>query len=301
MADFSTPFAATAERRSPTTDEKNNGFPCGPADMRLFNGLFHRLEAEVGEVIDFAGITQTDDRFTLLREAIEALISVATGGGDTSQFLLMAQARARLPIFPEVSTVSGKFTVTSTGVGNVRLGGGTAFVHRGIFNLTSAQTDFATDASKTYHLRWNPTDGFTLKDLASPVYNPGTLAETATAFDSTYDDMLVARCVSNSSNVLTITPLVNKDRHEIIGNVPISATELVGSASTLVTLDLARKPKIALSLMEAIADTSTLAPNGFTDEFSYGFQSLNRYTVAAIYRRYGLLGEGSVAHYIAWL
>src|SRR5690606_38941054 len=60
------------------------------------------------------------------------------------------------------------------------------------------------------HLRWNPTDGFVLRDLASGTYNPGTLAEADTTFDSGYDDMLVARVITNSSNVPTITNLVNR-------------------------------------------------------------------------------------------
>jgi len=97
-------------------------------------------------------------------------------------------------------------------MGTVRVPAGLDFMHRGIFRVTTTQTDFVTDPSKTYHLRWNPTDGFVLRDLASGAYNPGSLAEMNPVFDSTYDDMLVARVITNMSNVATVTNLVNRDR-----------------------------------------------------------------------------------------
>ena len=53
--------------------------------------------------------------------------------------------------------------------------------------------------------------GFALKDLGDVAYNPAALAEDNPAFDSTYDDMLVARIVTDASNVATITNLANKD------------------------------------------------------------------------------------------
>lgn len=227
MADFDPPFAEDGERRLPTSTERETGFPCGPADRALFNGLLHRVESEIGEVIGFAGIAPTDDRHTLLREAIQNLISAATGGGDVSQYLLVAQARTRLPIFPEVQTAQATLGVTSPGVGQVRVPGGVTFLHRGIFPVVTVQTDLATDASKSYHLRWNTVDGFTLKDLASPVYNPGGVAESSAVFDSTYDDMLVARVITNSSNILTITNLANKP-------TLASASILVGTDGLLV-------------------------------------------------------------------
>lgn len=238
MANFGTPFGRDAERRSPSPTESEQGFPCDAAERALFNQLFYRLEAEVGHVIDHAGIAQTDARFTQLREAIQSLIAAATGSGDTSQFLLTAQARARLPIFPEVLTNDGLMNVSSPGIGSVRVPGGVAFLHRGIFPINTTQTDFPTDASKVYHLRWDPTNGFRLRDLASPTYNPTTLAESNTFFDSTYDDMLVARVITNSSNIATITNLVNKAR--IVTTVVANSALATGGRSLVHTLNFAR-------------------------------------------------------------
>lgn len=245
MADFSTPFGQSSDRRFPTVDEAQNGFPCGPADQRLFNGLHYRTEAEIGEVIEFAGIVPTNDRFTQLREAIEALIAAATGGGDTSQFLLVSQARARLPIFPDVPG-NGKITVSVPSAGNVRVDSGFTILHRGIYPVVTgdaldAARTFATVASKVYHLRVNLSTGvYSLNDLAGGPYNPGALAETdSVAFDSKFDDMLIARVVTNGANVPTITTLANK--YELLGSGQRSVSTTPATTDTY-TLDWARTP-----------------------------------------------------------
>lgn len=79
MADFDPPFGiSNGTRRFPNLSEQQGGFSCGPADRDLFNGLLYRIEAEIGEVITYAGIVPTDARMTQLREAIQALIPVNT-------------------------------------------------------------------------------------------------------------------------------------------------------------------------------------------------------------------------------
>lgn len=213
MAKFSPPWASVGGvARSPTVDEQNDGFSCGAADLTLFNRKLQGYDAELAAILDEGGITGTEEDDTGVLQAIQALIAAATGGGDTSQFVLFSQAQARLPIFPEVTTNNGVIAVTDLGTGNIRIPASATILHRGIRTYTTVQTDFATVLSKTYHLRWNPTTGFALKDLADTGYNPTVAAETNAAFDSTYDDMLVARIVTNSSNVPTITALTNKAR-----------------------------------------------------------------------------------------
>ena len=105
---------------------------------------------------------------------------------------------------------------------------------------------FATLANKTYHLRWNPTDGFTLEDLADSGYNPSVLAEADTAFDSSYDDMLICRVVTNASNVATITNLVNKVRMEAqvtrAPNTGDGGSTSSGGPTTVHAVDFARRP-----------------------------------------------------------
>src|SRR5690606_31790459 len=142
MANFTTPLASNGSRRNPTATEKVEGFPCGPADQTLFNGLFHRIEAELGHIISYAGLTGSDADNTQVRQAVQALISAAVGG-DSSQFLLMDQARARLPIYPEVVSSDYKINVISPAGGTVRVPSGVTFMHRGVFPVVTSETDFA--------------------------------------------------------------------------------------------------------------------------------------------------------------
>lgn len=76
MADWEPPFANdnTAKRFQNAT-EALQGFGCGPVDLKLFDGLIHQIQAELGEVITWGGITHTNDRNTLVREAIQAKLT----------------------------------------------------------------------------------------------------------------------------------------------------------------------------------------------------------------------------------
>lgn len=289
MADFDPPFSTVGGvRRSPSTDEQSDGFQCGEADLTLFNRLFGRLEAEMKAIQDAGGITGSETDDTTVLQAIQALISAATGGGDTSQFVLYTQAQTRLPIFPEVTTNDGVISVTSPSTGTVRVPASATILHRGIQIYTTVQEDFTTDASKTYHLRWNKDDGFSLKDLADSGYNPTTAAETNEAFDSSYDDMLVARIVTNSNNISTITNLINKDRYKT--TVERSSAALIGAPGTAVTdtytYNLARSPMI--SIQSISENTTGFANDGV--ESALVVTAQNRYGASA--QNYSI-GSGS--------
>lgn len=212
MPDYSTPFAKDAIKRTATADEKLNGFPCGAANQALFNGLVNQLQADLYAIHVAGGVAGSDEDTNTTLLNIQALINAATGGGDDSDYVLLSQARTRLPIFPEFLTADGKINVSSPATGTIRIPSGIDFLHRGIKIETTVETDFTTDVSKTYHVRWNPTDGYQMLDLESGTYNAGSLDETDAVFDSTYDDMLICRVITNSSNVATITNLVNKNR-----------------------------------------------------------------------------------------
>ena len=307
MSAFDPPFATNGELRAPTASEKSLGFPCGPASQALFNFLINRLEGNIDNIADQAGVAaDAEDDQTLLFRAVEALIAAATGGGDTSQFVLVTQARARLPIFPDVQNTAGTIVVTAPSTGTVRVPAATNFLHRGIFLITTAQTDFLTDPSKTYHLRWDPTNGFRLLDLASGTYNPSALAENNVAFDSTFDDMLVARVITNSSNVATITNLSNKDRITISGETGLtrhapfedSVTIANITAGQLVTCNLARRPRAA---MTAVSDFDVLA--GGLSEANFGVRVRSRYDVLAFYanNHTDALGATASVGYEVWL
>jgi hypothetical protein len=75
MADFTTPFGDASVKRVPTAAEASGGFACGAAKRDLFNGLFHRIESELGAVIAEAGLTPSDADFGQVVEAILDLIA----------------------------------------------------------------------------------------------------------------------------------------------------------------------------------------------------------------------------------
>lgn len=290
MANFATPFASTGPRRNPTSDERANGFPCGAADQTLFNGMFHRLEAEIGNVITYAGLTPTDASFAQLRDAIVALISAATGGGETDDYILLSQAVSRLPFFPAVVSADGRINLTAPVTGTVRVPGNVDILHRGINLITTEETDFNTLASRTYHVRWNPEDGLVIKDLSDGTYNPTAASEASAVFDSTFDDMLIARVTTNSSNVATITGLANLSELFAEGNKQINpgdtawqnAGTLDGITSYLPeTLNWARTPRAwmrgGLNL--------TVEAGSAGGEVNMGVRVIDRYQLGVFWQR----------------
>lgn len=291
MADFDPPFAHDADLyRSPTTDERNLGIPCDPFDRALWNYLIHAPQAEIGNVILYGGLAGSDADMTQLRQAISNMIAAAVGAPDPSIFVTMAQARARLPIYPEVSGVTGHYGMTSPVAGTVRIPAGVTVLHRGIFPWTSAQTDFATDPSKTYHVRCNLATGvFTLNDLlGGGAYNPGSLAETTASFDSTYDDMLLARIVTNAGNVATITNLANRNRLQsqyLDSGLVTSLSGQNGAArSSTFTYNWGRTPVVAVARTEMEID-NTLPGSSYDADETCVIVTRNRYLSQFNYNR----------------
>lgn len=266
MAKFDPPFAGSGERRPPASDEQQLGFGCGAADLFLFNWMFWAIQSELGEVIKHAGLEPDNGDMTQVRQAIQMMIDASTGGGETDSYLTLLQASARLPIFPEVQNTAGHFGVVSPGAGQVRVPAGVTFLHRGISPYTTVEKDLATDASKTYHLRWNKTDGFQLKDTTpGGAYNPSSLLESNSAFDSTYDDMLVARVITNSSNVPTITNLKNaaviRLKADVMGTPNLSSFPSGVNGSQFdftVAVNCARTPDYIWSTRELYTDGPSL-------------------------------------------
>lgn len=184
-------------------------------------------------------------------------IAVAVSGGGNEIVVdgtALGLAGFLAPFFPEVETVDNKLLVTGT-TGSVVVGAGQGFVFRGQRRILTSDTlvgnrTFATAASKTYHLRWQWTAGvpvYVLKDSADMGYNPSSLAESSSRFDTVYDDMLVARVVTDAGNVPTITMLRNKHslKESRVNSGTISGTTANGKARTAVeTYDWGRVPVI---------------------------------------------------------
>lgn len=174
-----------------------------------------------------------------------------------------------MPIFPEVSAASRLMTAT-VAAGQVVLDAAQRWVHRGLHaystdGFSAAARTFATVASKTYHLRWYapghalaplatyPVGRLMLRDLADAGYNPTALAEANSAFDSSYDDMLIARIVTSAGNAPTFTALANAAA--LVGEITGASRSIVwpSGAETSHTYDFAlawaRTPRLALKAM----------------------------------------------------
>jgi hypothetical protein len=249
---YNAPFGSS----DPDAGYVDRNTPGAVSGSRVPAAALEDPQREIMAVINAAGIAPSDADLTQLLQAINNLIASATGGGGDSNYVLMTQARVRLPIYPEILTSDGTLPVTSPSTGQVRVPAGYNLLHRGIFNVTTVQTDFATVANKVYHLRWSSASGFALKDTADVAYNPGSLPEINALFDSGYDDMLVAKVVTNASNVSTITLLANKAR--LVSSVQRSQTHIgvasnqasAAAADTPILINWARSPQWIVAALE---------------------------------------------------
>ena len=213
---------------------------------------------------------------------IDESVASAKNGLDASLF-------ENNPIYPHVLTSDGKMTY-STAVGSITLSNAIEFVWRGGIKYSTSNFDrtFTTVANKTYHLRWQWNDNdpqMVLKDLADTSYNTGSFDETNTVFDSTFDDMLIARIVTDGSNNLSVTQLVNlndlKDRLEGSADTNIVRNDLNDATGEgTITYNWARRPKNMSyypRLTGSNTNTGELRDHGLSDI------KLNRYEYEYLY------------------
>lgn len=101
----------------------------------------------------------------------------------------------KMPFYPEVVNEDGRVAMTLSGNALaiaddqiIRLFGWVEI------NSTSYQNkSWAIDLSETYHVRFNLTDGFYIKNISDASYNPDSNPETHKQFDTVYDDLLLAK------------------------------------------------------------------------------------------------------------
>jgi hypothetical protein len=207
------------------------------------------------------------------------------GGGDVTQW-------QRLPIFPEFETVTNKLSIADNGNGTLTVGAAQNILWRGWSRIStdsfsSGARTVTTVANKTYHLRL-ARDGasFVLKDLSDGAYNPAASAESHAAFDSTYDDALIARIVTNASNVATVTTLANK--YALRASYDGTATATLMTANNgweyvaTAPINWARAPSIVsprLSLYAPVVGSGTYVEGG--SNYWGAANDVSRYAVTA--------------------
>ncbi|MCH8476188.1 MAG: hypothetical protein LAT55_13285 [Opitutales bacterium] len=205
---FGTPDGTPWQNGNPSTGQRGSII-----DARAID----HPQTEIANAIIALGLTPDANNLQQLGQAIQNAIAAATGGGDVSQFVTMATARARLQIYPEVMTADGRLTITSPSSGTLFVSPTGAIRHRGIFDVEMSAIDeidrtFAMLPSKVAHIRWSPSSGLQRLYLDDEAYNPSGLPEADLAFDSGYDRALLARATTDSSANVTITSLSNLPR-----------------------------------------------------------------------------------------
>jgi len=188
-----------------------------------------------------------------------------------------------MPIYPEFVdpaadpwpfATEARHTITPTLSGsNLVVPAGKQIIHRGgkiysTSDITGPNRTFALANNKTYHLRWYapghtlapanawPSGRFMLRDLADGSYNYGGQPEQSSAFDSRYDDALVAKIQRSNLGDTTITAFMNKavfDQYFESGG----PTSTPGIVQEVYTLNLARTPTVVLSLKSYVLGGTT--------------------------------------------
>lgn len=174
---------------------------------------------QIRQAVRGMGITEDNADDDMLLKAIQA-----AAAGLVPEAALLAS----LPVHALVGA-AGTLAYTS-GAGTIIVSTGQSITRRGfkvyaLDNLSLANRTFVTLANKTYHLRWYapgigratpaaswPYGRLYLEDIADLTYNPSALAEANSAFDSTYDSLILARVVTDGANALTVTALLNQPR-----------------------------------------------------------------------------------------
>lgn len=218
---------------------------------------------------------------------------------------LAMTALDRLPIFPEILTATAKLALTAT-TGQIVVDAGQSFKHRGHRIVKTSDTaagsrTFATAINKTYHLRWTWSAGagaYGLVDMTS-----ASPAETDSSYDSTYDMMLIAKVVTNGSNVLTVTPLENRPVLQARGELVFSAIAWDGdlvapsalTSGTTTTLNWARRPQVTMNAMTSIS-TKHGSDTISVQQLNVGNWSQSRYSFFTTYQKTELPQTGYVGY-----
>ncbi|WP_235202582.1 phage tail-collar fiber domain-containing protein [Vibrio sp. B183] len=191
----------------------------------------------------------------------------------------------KLPIYPEIKTDGNVVGLKLTGTELTVYNNPVYFYGWQLHRINPTGTKFTLDLSKTYHLRFSIQSGLKLKDVTDATYNPSSKAETDASFDSTYDDMLLAKIEAG-----TLVPLINKPVL-YAGNQMKGENNNPTHPARIFTFNWARTPIQAEGLLlginghslAAFEDWNNSAREGLTG-FDVMLVALDRYKVHHKYR-----------------
>jgi hypothetical protein len=241
--------------------------------VKLNNTVLGPTTIQVNTIIGAKQVLAFDGKPLMIGDAIkdEILLMCWKAGATAFQLMNPLPPRERFTalVFPEINGNNNTLPL-GTGSNTVIVPSGCNFIWRGCIRIntddfSAAQRTLATVGSKTYYVRWHapgvgdasdigawPNGRFVIKDIADVSYNPGGISDTAAAasvFDSTYDDMLIARVVTSAGNAATIINLANKARlfaaYTSGGSYPVGPPNNFGYAATdYFNLNWARTPPV---------------------------------------------------------
>lgn len=87
MSSINLPFAASATRRAPTSDELENGYGCGDADKELFDWLAWWETGQIANAIGKSGLTVDDTDLLRLAKAVRSQGANYRAAGGTANAL----------------------------------------------------------------------------------------------------------------------------------------------------------------------------------------------------------------------
>lgn len=120
MAEIDFPFGAAAERRLPTLLELSDGFPCGPADIELFNWLHWWQSGQSSQIARSAGESPSADDITQLARLIRSQRANYVAASGTPDALTVI-----LPVSPndpaEMAGMPLRVAVSATNTGPTTL------------------------------------------------------------------------------------------------------------------------------------------------------------------------------------
>ena len=190
--------------------------------------------------------------------------------GDLTQLLQSIQAAtaglAQLPISAEVAGNGGRLQMDGAGTGDRVISAGQTITWRGheafaIDDYILADRTVNVPAG-THHLRWSPGGGFVLQSLADVAYNPSALVEESSAFDSTYDDLILGRFVEG-----LWTPAILRSKR-------LYRFEFSGTGQLLLPFGYRdRRFRMAVALRQTVSIGGAVIPSSAGSQMGYALLS----------------------------
>lgn len=170
----------------------------------------------------------------------------------------------KLPIYPEVMSDDNRLAMTLDS-SVLTIEANQIIRLYGWLEVNSsdyAERTFSINDTKTYHLRFNLTDGFYLKDLSDVKYNLDSLEDFETAFDTSYDDLLLAELKSGVLKTYKNVSEIPKGQFAVIETTDSFAITNTQDLMSLV-LDHGYSRKINIRVKTQFLNSSTSRGYGY--------------------------------------